>query len=616
MKKGFRFKRAAGLLLAALLLLTALPALADAFEHTYTGGGQYGEVVGVFQTMLFELKGPDGAVDLAYCVDNQNYIVTNGKYERTNLEDADYFTGEQAARLRAVVRASYPAITIEALRTASGIADLTTKQAITGTQLAIWSISNSDDGATSPDAKIMALKAYLLALPPVGAASAKIGKIVLTSDATYDGNRCSVLYRYTTDAVNADGSPVTLSYGFLQDLAALGARVESETAIENGMEVLVKDVPTDADLDFFVQGEQDVVWDAYFYSPEGGRNASQSLIGTYSGKTKLYAVEQFCVEVPGEYQLKIHKYDSKTSAGIQGAVFQLANNADFTSPVVYEQTTNAEGFAVFSGLTAGMWYLREKTAPTGYVPDVNVYDVEIDEEPQGVIEFKNAHYGQIKILKVDETGAPLAGAKFDIYRGTEKIAENLIASGLVTNDEGVIVEGELVPGKYLVVETEAPYGYHLCSEPEAIVEVVSHETASVAMENPAIKRGRIGVAKEDRSSGERLPGAVIGVYSDEACTVELAKFTTTTEPQYTELLMPGTYYVKELEAPEGYILNPESAVQTVELAEGGEELVVFRNRKRIDTAGNYGLLLLIGVIALGVTGVTAVLLRKKLVKER
>ena len=46
------------------------------------------------------------------------------------------------------------------------------------------------------------------------------------------------------------------------------------------------------------------------------------------------------------------------------------------------------------------------------------------------------------------------------------------------------------------------------------------------------------------------------------------------------------------------------------------EHVVFRNRKQIDTAGNYGLLLLIGGGAVLVTGLAALLLRKKLVRGR
>lgn len=177
------------------------------------------------------------------------------------------------------------------------------------------------------------------------------------------------------------------------------------------------------------------------------------------------------------------------------------------------------------------------------------------------------------------------------------------------------MRGELIPGGYTVVETEAPIGYHLSDEPVAFVTVNPHETAVVSMVNHTVTRGKIGVAKENYETGERLVGAVIGIYSDESCETKLAEFVTTVEPQYLEGLLPGTYYVKELEAPDGYILNPTQQVVTVELEEGEEELVVFRNRPRIDTAGNYGILLLIGAALVLVSGTLTVIFRKRLFKH-
>jgi hypothetical protein len=79
--------------------------------------------------------------------------------------------------------------------------------------------------------------------------------------------------------------------------------------------------------------------------------------------------------------------------------------------------------------------------------------------------------------------------------------------------------------------------------------------------------------------------------------------------------MPGTYYVKELSPPEGFIPNPQQLIVKVELAEGATETVIFRNRPRIDTAGNYGLLLLVGLCAMGATGVLLLVFRKRLFKR-
>ena len=615
MKKRSGVWRLTGLLLTVLLLLMALPAFADGFDHAYVGQGESGEVVDRFQTTLFELRDGGGNIDLAYCVDTENYIVDNGRYARVELEDAKYFSAEQAAKIRAVVHGSYPALTIEALRTRANLPELTVRQAVTGTQLAIWYISNGGDYPAA-DPAAAALKTYLLSLAPLVKAERAVGSIELVSETVLDGETCNVRFRYSTTAENADGSPVTLTHGFTKAPDTFGARVVSETSVEGGKEVLLSGVPVDADFSFFVEGVQSLPFDAYFYRPQGGRTASQSLVGAYGGNNTMYAEKAFSVEAPDAYQLAIHKYDSKTGEGIEGAVFELADNAAFTSPTVYEQTTDQDGYALFSGLKKGVWYLREKQAPAGYVPDTKTYDVEIDGEPQGIIEFKNAHCGQIKIVKLDDAGGPLAGATFSVYRGPEKNADALVAKDLLTDADGVILCGDLTPGFYYVEETAAPAGYHMSSDPGIAVEVVSHETVTITMVNPRIKRGRIGVAKEDYTSHERLLGAVVAVYSDAACTDELWRCETEADAKYTDDLMPGTYYVKELAAPEGYILNPANAVRTVELLEGGEELVVFRNRRRIDTAGNYGLLLTLGLALFGVTGLTALMIGKKRKKER
>ena len=149
----------------------------------------------------------------------------------------------------------------------------------------------------------------------------------------------------------------------------------------------------------------------------------------------------------------------------------------------------------------------------------------------------------------------------------------------------------------------------------ALVTVEPHGVTPVRMVNPKIQRGRIGLAKEDYNSHARLDGAVVGLFTDEACTdaCKLKEFTTDAdEVCWVEDLLPGTYYAKEISAPSGYVLNVEKSVVPVELLEGEEETVVFRNRKRIDTAGNYGLLLVIGLGAVLVTGTLLFVFRKRL----
>ncbi len=61
-----------------------------------------------------------------------------------------------------------------------------------------------------------------------------------------------------------------------------------------------------------------------------------------------------------------------------------------------------------------------------------------------------------------------------------------------------------------------------------------------------------------------LQGAVYGIYSNKACTTLAGKVTTGTDGYSNSLsLVPGTYYVKEITAPQGFLLSSEVKTMTV-----------------------------------------------------
>lgn len=605
--------------LAAIALLGAamLPAVADtgSFEHRYVANGEAGHVAGGHQTTLFQLVDGNNNSSYAYCVDFDTTIVRNSMYARSNVEESGFYSNADAAMIRAIVRNAYPFISLTELRARAGISGLTSTQAITAAQLAIWNFSNNASISHS-NANVTALLAWYFTLAPISSTQTPVGVISLSSSTQAAGDRCSVIYEYGVAGQNVDGSGITLGYALDTDVVGLYGAVIEELPAEGGVQrVRISNLPFDAVFRFMVSGTQNIAFDAYFYSPQGGRTASQSLIGAYQGDTTVYAEEAFSYEA-SEYSIKVQKYDSTTGEGIQGAVFELSDNENFTQPTVYEKTTDENGYVEFTGLIPGRWYLREKTAPLGYVPDTNVYSYDIDDVPIDIVRFKNTHYGEIQILKVDTSDGPVAGAMFNIYRGDSQDPNDLLFEGLITDAAGLILKDSITPGQYTIVETAAPYGYHMAADPVALVTVNPHGRVSVKMVNPPVQRGRIGIAKENYETGERLAGAVIGIYEDEAAENLLREFTSIREDfVYLEDLMPGTYYVKELSPPEGFIPNPQQLIVKVELAEGATETVIFRNRPRIDTAGNYGLLLLVGLCAMGATGVLLLVFRKRLFKR-
>lgn len=62
----------------------------------------------------------------------------------------------------------------------------------------------------------------------------------------------------------------------------------------------------------------------------------------------------------------------------------------------------------------------------------------------------------------------------------------------------------------------------------------------------------------------KLAGAVYGIYSDSGCTNLVGKMTTDSNGYAkSKALVAGTYYVKEITAPKGYVLSGKVHTLTV-----------------------------------------------------
>lgn len=597
-------------LLLILLLLPLIGATAESYELTYTGPGDMGYIVGEAQTAVLQLSDESGAVFSTYCIDQSAYVNEGVKYRRINLADSDYFAEDTADHIRAIVQKAYPFVTIAQLAADSGLDIATVADAVTAAQLAIWRCANGYT-VEAPE-RIAALVDYFLGLDAVPATPPTVGDIEIlpTFEMRSAGVRATFQYRVLGE--NADGSAIAASHQFSRDIAEdYGASV---TLSENApyRVVTVDGLPADATFEFTVSAEQTLSKDAYFYSPEGGRAASQSLVGVYEGKTPLSCSVSFSFQDPEGFTVRIKKLDSLTLVGLPGAVFEVCNLESFDESdpdcALYTLTTDDSGCASVAGLAEGLWYIREKTPPAGYIPYEGIFPVEVYQYTREQV-YKNTAYGALEILKTDPDNNPLAGAAFSLFRGGAALGEPLMKD-LVTDEAGLILIGELTPGEYTVLETAPAPGYHINDTPVAIT-VEPGAKATAAFVNERIQPGTLLLYKRDAITTEQLAGAVIGVFTDSAFENKLCEIITAkTEAVSVSELAPGTYYVKELSAPEGYLLD--SSPQTVELIEGANVAVTFYNNEPPKTAGNYGLTLLIGGAALIATLTAALIFRKKL----
>ena len=250
---------------------------------------------------------------------------------------------------------------------------------------------------------------------------------------------------------------------------------------------------------------------------------------------------------------------------IGGGTFQLYRVDGENSDPVGKVFSTANGEHTIDNLLYGTYYVKEITAPQGYI---------LDSEPSaeitikktaahGTITMTNEKYtaGSITVKKVDENGNPLAGAEF-MLSGPK-------AEKKTTDNSGVAEFTGLEAGKYYIIEKTAPKGYgrydgtvtvEIKADGTATVDDLpkgisfAGETVTLTWTNTRDK-GSISITKTD--GNQPLSGAVFGLYENKDLADNDPKTAVTNGQGVAEFndLSAGTYYLKEITAPNGYALD-------------------------------------------------------------
>ncbi|MCW6660590.1 SpaA isopeptide-forming pilin-related protein, partial [Aerococcaceae bacterium NML191292] len=264
---------------------------------------------------------------------------------------------------------------------------------------------------------------------------------------------------------------------------------------------------------------------------------------------------------------------------------QVLPNTEFEllkdNVVVATQTTGQDGKLTFTELLEGLYSIREKNNPYGYILNTEVKAVTVTAGQQATIEVINrAQKGLIEIAKVSRKNGTvminerysLAGAEFGIFKGTEQIGT------IVTDEAGKGRLENLALGNYTVRELKAPKGFLKTDEVFEVNLTAENKTDAVFSKLVTIANdeilGRIKVLKLDKETGSALANAVYGIY--DVNNKEVARLTTDNNGYAISSLLPlATYKVKELSAPYGYILD--AVAQAVNLVDSSTKEMTFRN---------------------------------------
>lgn len=156
----------------------------------------------------------------------------------------------------------------------------------------------------------------------------------------------------------------------------------------------------------------------------------------------------------------------------------------------------------------------------------------------------------------------LEGAVYGVYTNASCTTQK---TTLTTNANGVAKSGGLEPGTYYVKEKTASKGYQLDTSVYT-VKVTAGATTTVngtyvyedpIVGTPSVYKSSTNPSISDSHNGYTLSGAIYGFYSDAACTSEVARAITNSSGYgVADASLPvGTYYVKEIYAPEGFELD-------------------------------------------------------------
>lgn len=250
-------------------------------------------------------------------------------------------------------------------------------------------------------------------------------------------------------------------------------------------------------------------------------------------------------------QLIILKKDNQTGEPLAGARFTLTTAGG--SVITTNLVTGPNGYATFNGLEPGSYVVKEVEAPDGHLIDLTpqTFEIKVGQTQPVFLVFGNDGETTLIIRKEDEqTRLPLADAVFELRKADEGVVERR----LVTGPDGLVQVDGLEPGDYIVREIEAPPGYLLAEDPEQIVNLEAGETETVLFRNN--KPGGLAILKQDAISGLPLEGAVFEVTRADGSLVGNTQYTTGRDG-YIRIsdLESGYYYVQEVEAPEGYLLD-------------------------------------------------------------
>ena len=312
-----------------------------------------------------------------------------------------------------------------------------------------------------------------------------------------------------------------------------------------------------------------VVWEA---------PTNEQTVATYGAQVSdpIRAYIKVTVNTGMIYGYKETLNDAGKQEGLSGALMGLFNRNEtiFTEETALQTcisgqtipgtTTFHPGGYYFTNVKHGTYLIKEIEAPNGYVLSNETRTVTLNSD-SAMVSVSIVNYEKpcsIKGYKVDENANALRGVTFGLFASTETEFTRETAIGIcITDANGVFSFDNLRTGKYIVTEIVPLAGYGL-NDKKFEVNLTVGGTDYVIAEKIVNEKfyGKIYGYKLNAINDMPLAGAKIGLFNSDSNFSEsnAIKVVTTGNDGYFEFsnLEGGkTYWVKELEAPRGFLLS-------------------------------------------------------------
>ena len=260
--------------------------------------------------------------------------------------------------------------------------------------------------------------------------------------------------------------------------------------------------------------------------------------------------------------LLVKKIDSATHAPLSDVEF-FVTTADGT--VVGDANgkfvTDSAGSFTISNINPGTTLVvKETRAKSGYVLDDTPQTATIKAGQTVTLEFRNQPQGSLIINKLSSADkkTPLEGVLFQITYSNGSYVDNgaLSSKGLYRTDKNgqIILSG--ITGTVIVTEVETIKGYRIDDASRSqTIEVRANDTQQLWFYNAPTSR--ILLHKVDKATGKGIYGAVFLLYDSNHNPI--GEYVTDQDGYIyaDEGLADGRYYLREIKAAPGYVLDPE-----------------------------------------------------------